>query len=196
MKKTLEKYLPEYIVSGATMAVLPVTTKDKRVITLILEEEDLFLVLKKPVEVIEQSCKYYGSSYIGRKEGTKELIGVTHKAPTAISPTDNLYFFPTTSSVRKECAWLSHFHVASNKQILHGTLLVTLTNGQTLKLDMSKGSFDNQLYRTAQLRSAFEDRKKHKSFVTFRFAESNQIFEPHQDYERQYLTFLDEGKEE
>jgi competence protein ComK len=196
MKQNMEKYLQEYVVVGTTMAVLPVATKDKRIISLILEEEDMFLVLKRPIEVMEQSCKYYGSSYAGRKEGTKELIGVTHKAPTAISPADNLYYFPTTSSTRKDCAWLSHFHVASNKQTPRGTLLVTFTNGQTLKLDMSKGSFDNQLHRTAQLRSAFEDRKKHKASRSFKFADKIQIFEPNQDYEKEYLSSSDYRKED
>ena len=48
--------------------------------------------ISKPLDIIERSCRKHGSSFLGRKEGTKELTHITHKAPIAISPVDQLYF--------------------------------------------------------------------------------------------------------
>ncbi len=192
LKGNMEKFLKEYILNRRTIAILPLVGKDERIISRVMEEEDEFLVLKRPFEVIEQSCRYYGSSFSGRKEGTKELIGVTHKAPICISPTDNLYFFSTLSYTRKECAWLSHFHITASKPLPHNTLLIKFSNHKMIKMEISKVSFDNQLHRTAQLRSAFEDRKDRREVKSFQFANQNELFEHTSEHEKMYVAECDE----
>ena len=94
--------------------------------------------ISKPLDIIERSCRKHGSSFLGRKEGTKELTHITHKAPIAISPADQLYFFPTYSYSRKECAWLSHFYIESNKELKDGNLIIRFINGFAVKLEISK----------------------------------------------------------
>ncbi|MFX3625207.1 MAG: competence protein ComK [Ectobacillus sp.] len=188
METKLEKYLHEYTVSRKTVAILPLVTRDKRIIARVMEEEDEFLVFKKPLEIIEHSCRYYGSSFLGRKEGTRELIGVTHKAPICISPSENLYFFSTLSYTRKECAWIAHSHVASAKPLPQDTLLIQFINGRTARLEISKSSFDNQLYRTAQLRSAFEDRKGRRAIRAFQFIKKNEILDEAAEEHMAYVT--------
>ncbi len=64
----------------------------KKIVTRVVEVQDSFFVFQKPLDIIERSCRKHGSSFLGRKEGTKELTHITHKAPIAISPTDQLYF--------------------------------------------------------------------------------------------------------
>ncbi|WP_028402536.1 competence protein ComK [Ectobacillus panaciterrae] len=177
MKVKMEKCGQDYIVNRKTMAILPLVTKDNQIISKIIEEEEEILVFKKPIEIIEQSCLFYGSSFYGRKEGTKELIDVTHKAPICISPADNLYFFSTLSYTREECAWLSHSHVVRSKDLPHNNLLIKFSNDKTIKLAISQNSFNNQRNRTAQLRSAFEGLKERKTVQTFEFIRSHEIFE-------------------
>ena len=104
----------------------------------------------------------------GRKEGTKELTHITHKAPIAISPADRLYFFPTYSYSRKECAWLSHFYIESNKELEDGNLIIRFINGFAVKLEISKTSFENQQNRTAKLRTEYEDRRKNKGILVLK----------------------------
>lgn len=188
----LEKFLKEYVLNRKTIAILPVVIRDERIISSVIEEDDEFLVLQSPFEIIEKSCRYFGSSFSGRKEGTKELIGVTHKAPICISPTDNIYFFPTLSYTRKECAWVSHYHVTSSKSLPHNTLLITFSNSKRIKIEISKGSFENQLHRTAQLRSAFEDRKDRQNLKPFQFADKDELFEHASEDENVYVAEYDE----
>jgi competence protein ComK len=149
------KSVEDYIINRFTMAVLP---DSNNISTEILEYEETLVVQKRPMEVIDQSCRYFGSSYNGRKDGTKDLMGVTHKPPIVIDPANSIFFFPTTSSTRSQCAWLSHGYVKEYTGTEHDNTIVTFTNDKKITLTMSVGSFENQLFRTAQLRTIISSR--------------------------------------
>ncbi len=146
----------EYVINRFTMAIFPVEGQKNQ--SRIYEFEGNVHVKRRPLEVINASCSYFGSSYLGRKEGTKQLMGVTHKPPVVIDPANSIYFFPTTSSTRPQCSWISHSHVKSYMEDENESTRVTFTNGEETTLDMSIGSFENQLYRTAQLRTIMSSR--------------------------------------
>lgn len=92
MESKVERYVENYVVTKNTMALLPVILSEKKIVTRVVEMNDSFFVFQKPLDIIERSCRKHGSSFLGRKEGTKELTHITHKAPIAISPADQLYF--------------------------------------------------------------------------------------------------------
>ncbi|EGP9038072.1 competence protein ComK, partial [Listeria monocytogenes] len=50
-------------------------------------------------------------SLVGRKEGTKHLIGVTHKPPIIIDPVTSTYVFPTVAPSSTECIWIFPQHI-------------------------------------------------------------------------------------
>lgn len=153
----LKKILTTYEVNPQTMAILS-QQSDNLIISLVIEVNDTFLVAKSPTEIIKHSCKYFGSSYRGRTEGTQSLIGISHKAPIAISPTSNLFFFPTHSPKRPECCWFSHTHITKLSRNPLNQTIITFPNQTTYTIDISLGSFENQVHRTAQLRSTYSDR--------------------------------------
>ncbi|MBO1511699.1 competence protein ComK [Metabacillus bambusae] len=175
-KKTVE----DYIINRFTMAILPDSNK---MCTRILEYEEEFVVQKRPMEVIDQSCRYFGSSYSGRKDGTKNLMGITHKSPIVIDPANSIYFFPTTSSTRPQCAWLSHYFIKGSSKTEHDNTIVTFSNDKQINLAMSIGSFKNQYYRTAQLRTMIssrielEQRKLNMLLIPKDEKEKNAIYE-------------------
>ncbi|MGI2838278.1 competence protein ComK [Bacillus cytotoxicus] len=183
-----ERYVENYVINKKTMALLPVILGEKNVITRVIEVEDSFFMFQKPLDIVERSCRKHGSSFLGRKEVTKELTRITHKAPIAISPTDQLYFFPTYSYSRKECAWLSHFHIASNKELADGNLIIRFINGFAVKLEMSKSSFENQQNRTAKLRTEYEDRKDKQGNLQFKPVAKEAISTLRPAYEKVYLV--------
>ncbi|KKI93690.1 hypothetical protein WQ54_02675 [Bacillus sp. SA1-12] len=147
------------------MAIIPDPNKKY---SEIIECEEELVVHKRPMDVIDQSCRYFGSSYSGRKEGTKDLVKITRKSPIVIDPANSIYFFPTTSSTKTHCVWLSHGYVKEYSKAKHDNTLVTFINGKTITLPLSVGSFENQLFRTAQLRTIItsrielEQQKMHK----------------------------------
>ncbi|MGE7761116.1 competence protein ComK [Peribacillus sp. NPDC097895] len=169
MKENSQGIIEEYEITPYTLMVTPINYGNK-IYARIVEMEDEFISPFKPMEIIKKSCEFFGSSYEGRKQGTKQLINITHKAPIAIDPTSSIFFFPTTSPLRPQCIWLSHEHVVSyvRKDSRHTT--VTFSNKQTIDIEVSCSSFENQLHRTSFLKTKLIQRieeTKRKSFYLF-----------------------------
>ena len=110
------------------------------------------------MEIISNSCEYFGSSYEGRLIGTKNLIGAKYKAPIIIEEANEIIFFPTASPRVEDCHWISLKHVDKlEKNGLKTKIL--FKNGQELNLNVSYGSLENQLLRATRLQSIMRDRK-------------------------------------
>lgn len=153
------RVLKEYRINEFTMAIVPEPLSGGRVISKVYEVRDVFYVPYRPIDVVENSCLYYGASLLGRKEGTKEITGIRHKSPVAICPLNHLFFFPTMAYNQKMCAWFSHRHIARILPFENKKTVVYLGKKTKLLVPMTHYILENQLYRTAQLRSAFENRE-------------------------------------
>ncbi|MCH1626855.1 competence protein ComK [Fredinandcohnia quinoae] len=155
--QTNVSYLKEYEINRYTMAILPVMIGND-LFSRIIEVEDEFIVAMKPIEIVDRSCRYYGSSLKGRREGTKEMMGITHKAPIIIEASNKIYFFPTASPRIPRCAWLSHIYILDKNYAGHEKTNVIFTTKKSIQINVSLGSFESQLYRTAQLRTVMSNR--------------------------------------
>ncbi|MCM3411266.1 competence protein ComK [Metabacillus litoralis] len=62
MIDTNKMVVEDYLINRFTMAILP---GENRYITEVLELEQDLTVGKRPMDVIDQSCRYFGSSYNG-----------------------------------------------------------------------------------------------------------------------------------
>ena len=138
--------MDNYEINSFTIVLIPIGDNKTKVI----EENNIFIVNKSPINIIERSCRYFGSSYLGRHIGTKNLIGISHKSPIIIEESKNIIYFPTTSPRLKECIWISLRHIKDYKNN-NGKSLILFENGQTLEINMSYGSFDNQYLRATKL---------------------------------------------
>ncbi|MRH44167.1 competence protein [Aquibacillus halophilus] len=146
-----------------TPVTLAVVAKelDGRQVTQILEDGEVFYVKKSPGKVIDLACKFFGSSLKGRQDGTRDICGITHKAPIAIDPSSGMYFFPTSSPQNPQCAWIAHSHI---DQIIRSSIQETqiiFKNGQSVTVEVSHGSLLNQVQRTAQYRYLLDNRIKY-----------------------------------
>ena len=65
MKFKPSRFVYDYIINRKTMAIVPVLTVDNRILSGILEEEDTLIALPRPYEVVDQSCRFHGSSFEG-----------------------------------------------------------------------------------------------------------------------------------
>ena len=98
-----EYMLDRYEINPSTIALIAVGTNETKV----LEEDRVFVIKKSSTDIINHSCKYFGSSLLGRKEGTKALTGVSYKAPIIIEETQSIIFFPTSSPRFDNCSWIN-----------------------------------------------------------------------------------------
>lgn len=146
--------LENYEINTNTIAIIPLNSNLSKVI----EEDMEYEVCKSTTEIINHSCKYFGSSFIGRKEGTKALMGISYKAPIIVEETKNIIFFPTSSPRFDNCTWISLRHV-NNYLKNEQNSLISFKNGGKLELNISYGSLENQVLRATRLESILRHRK-------------------------------------
>lgn len=144
----------EYEINMDTIAIIPVKDNVSRII----EEKESFLVSKSTTDIIDDSCKYFGSSYLGRHEGTKRLIGINYKSPIIVEESRELIFLPTSSPRFNDCHWLSLDKIKEHIQSLRGSI-VKFTNGEEIEINISKSSLENQILRATKLGSVLRKRK-------------------------------------
>ena len=95
--------MESYEINKDTVALIP---KDDNK-TIVYEVDKSFVINKKPLEIVEESCEYFGSSLEGRQIGTSKLIGFTHKVPVIVEETFDIIFFPTSSIRTKQSSWIA-----------------------------------------------------------------------------------------
>lgn len=146
--------MQNYEINADTLAIIPIDNYKSKII----EKDSILEVNQTPMKIIDFSCRYFGSSYKGRFHGTKHLIGVSHKAPIIIEESKEIIFFPTNSPRLYECAWISLKNINDYKRS-SDKVIITFNGGYNLEVDMSYGSFDNQILRAARLESVLRKRK-------------------------------------
>jgi competence protein ComK len=151
------RMIEEYEVNPHTMLLFPIKYGSK-IYTEVFELSDQFLSPFKPLDIVKKSCEFFGSSYEGRRQGAKQLIGSGHKPPIIVDPHTSIFLFPTMSPSKQECIWISHEHVISHERLDTNTTSVTFRNKQTFRLPVSYSVFNSQLLRTALLRTRLSQR--------------------------------------
>ncbi len=148
-----------YEINNETIAVCPITKNTSKVIEL----NDEFIVSKSVNTIMEDSCQYFGSTLSGRKKGTQNLIGVSHKAPIIVEESNEMIFFPTASSRNTEnCFWIRLNYI--EKYYRDGNnIKIEFKNNNFLNLKLSYGIIDNQILRATRLESVLRKRKIDKN---------------------------------
>jgi competence protein ComK len=75
-----------------------------------------------------------------------------------IDPANSIYFFPTASSTRPNCIWVSHDYVKEYSKAEHDNTMITFKNGKQITIPISQGSFEKQLFRTSYLSTIISSR--------------------------------------
>ncbi|GAA0596431.1 competence transcription factor ComK [Virgibacillus siamensis] len=156
-----EFYIPTHEVTPLTLAVLAKVDQNGNSNTCVLEEQAEYFVSFSSSKIIDNACKFFGSSLRGRQDGTRDICGITHKAPIAVDPSSGMYFFPTTSPANSKCSWIAHSHIDQVTQVDNSHTEVLFKNGKKITISVSYGSVLNQIQRTAQFRYLLDNRIKY-----------------------------------
>lgn len=137
----------KYELSNGTLAIVP----NEKESSLIYEDEDRYIVDETPFKIMEESCKYFGSTYEGRKDSAKEILGAEYKVPIVVEDSDNLVVFPTTSPNSSECVWISLKRLKKFEKIDACNTKIIFDNGKELIVPCSYRSIENQISRASRL---------------------------------------------
>ena len=146
--------LNDYFINRGTCAIIPISKEVSKVI----EFEETFLVNKSTVEIMDESCKYFGSSYKGRLDGSKAILKMNYKLPIVIEDFNTTIFFPTSSPRFDDCIWICLNNIEHYSKNDHGSI-ITFSKECYLELDISYYSIENQIFRSTMLESLIRKRK-------------------------------------
>ena len=143
-----------YEINDDTQLIMPVGKNSSKII----EVEDEYFIKDNTLNILEHSCEYFGSSLEGRKEGTKKLLGITHKSPIIIEESRKIIFFPTTSPEKENCIWICLDKIDKYYKSGKKKSSIQFKNGDIVNFDISIGSLTNQILRATRLKYILEER--------------------------------------
>ncbi len=146
--------LQSYEINNGTLAIIPINENTSKVI----EFEEEYIINKPCFEIINDSCNYYGSTYQGRYEGTKNMLGMSYKLPIIIEESKNIIFFPTTSPRLINCSWVSLNNLKTYLRNNNSSDII-FKNDSIVNFDISIFSLESQILRASRLESILRSRK-------------------------------------
>ena len=145
----------KYEVNNGTLAIVP----NEKESCLIYEDEERYLINETSFKIMEDSCKYFGSTYEGRKESAKDILGAEYKVPILIEDSNNLILFPTTSPQSEDCVWLSLKRINNFYKIDAYNTKIIFDNNKEIIVPCSFRTIENQISRASRLDFILRKRK-------------------------------------
>ena len=110
------------------------------------------------IKIINDSCIFYGSSYIGRKEGTKSLISESYKLPIILKENKLIVIFPLNSIKGQNAIWINYTNILSYHKISNNKVLVRFIGGKSTVFHISYFTFHNQIAKCSRLIIVYNNR--------------------------------------
>lgn len=148
----------DYEITYETQIIIPINKNSSKIV----EENSEYIINESTMKVLEHSCEYFGSSYEGRKNGTKKLLGITHKSPIIIEESRKIIFFPTTSPDNENCIWINLDKINKYYELDEKKSAILFKNNDLIEFDVSIGSLTNQILRATRLKFVLEERIEKK----------------------------------
>lgn len=107
--------------------------------------------------IIDDSCKYFGSSYKGRIEGSKNMINSKYRVPIIVSEKNKILVFPVSGYKLNEIIWFNYFNIIKYYKE-KDKLVVLFSNGIKYSFNISYTIFNNQVLKSSHLWMIFSNR--------------------------------------
>lgn len=137
----------KYEVSNGTLAIVPNEEEN----SLVYEDDDRYVIDQTPFKIMEESCKYFGSTYEGRKDSARDILGAEYKVPIVVEDSENLVVFPTTSPSSPECVWISLKRVKKFEKVDIFNTKIIFDNNKEIIVPCSYRTIENQVSRASRL---------------------------------------------
>lgn len=144
-----------YEIDLSTVMLIGIDDDTTKVVTFDSE----FIININSKKIIDNSCKFFGSSLMERVNMTKRLINISSKTPIIIEESRNIIFFPLKSIREKNNIWISFnnlekFTKSSDKTIFY------FKNNKCVSIDFSYYIIDNQVTRSLMLDYELKKRRE------------------------------------
>ena len=145
-----------YEIDLSTVMLIGLDGLRTKVITL----DNEFIIYVDSKKIVDNSCKYFGSSLTERVNMTKRLINIKSKSPIVIEESRDIIFFPL-KSIRDKCnIWISFNNLEKYVKFEDKTIFYFKNNKEVI-IDFSYYIIDNQVTRSLML--DYEIKKRRES---------------------------------
>ena len=132
----------DYEINVDTLVIVGISLTESKVIT---KDKD-YRVKCASTEMVNNTCKFFGSNLMERMRMTKRLTNISVRAPIIVEETKNIVFFPLKSIREKNNIWISYNNIKSYDKY-ENAVKVTFKGGKSVILDCSFYMLDNQVTR-------------------------------------------------
>ena len=144
-----------YEIDLSTLLLIGIDDSSTRVVTF-----DNDIIVKDCCKnIINNSCKFFGSSLAERIKATRRLINVSSKSPIIVEESRSIIFFPLKSTREKCNIWIS-FNNLEKYEKRDKYTVIFFKNGKQIELDFSYYIVDNQVTRSLMLDYEINKRRK------------------------------------
>jgi len=145
-----------YEIDLSTLMLIGIDDENTKVIT----SDNEIIVNCNSKKIIDNSCKFFGSTLNDRVKMTNRLVNISSKSPIIIEETRNIIFFPLRSVRDKNNIWIAYNNL--DKYIKKDDKTVFyFKNGKSVDINFSYYIIDNQVTRSLML--DYEIRKRRES---------------------------------
>ena len=152
------KEIKNYVINLETLLLIPLENN----CTKVFEMEEEFIVKKDIMQIVKDSCLFFGSSFEGRREGTKALLKCGIKVPIIIEDSNSLILFPTLSYKNEKNIWIVYNNLLDYKKYDLENTLFLFKNNNDIKVNVKYNIVDNQVIRCLKLDTIIRKRKEIK----------------------------------
>lgn len=147
--------MKKYIINKNTLALLSENKGTK-----VIEKYITYHIENTIYNILDESTKFYGSSYVGRCKSSAYLLGICQKCPIIISEIKEIIFFPSLSIKNEYCAWFNIVGIEKYYSEEKNYLNITLINGVNVKIKCSGYVFSNQYLKAVRLNTILKRNNK------------------------------------
>ena len=144
-----------YEIDLSTLMLISINDESTKVIT----KDEEFIVNFSVKKIIDNSCRFFGSSLSDRIKATNRLVNMASKTPILIEESRNIIFFPLKSTREKNNIWISFNNLEKYEKDVDKTIFY-FKNKKVVSLNFSYYIIDNQVTRSILLDYELNKRRK------------------------------------
>lgn len=144
-----------YEIDLSTLMLIGIDDLSTRIVTF----NDDFIINDDCKNIINESCKFFGSNLAERIKATNRLVKMASKTPIIVEESRNIIFFPLKSTREKCNIWISFNNLEKYEKEDEYTIFYFKNNKQ-IKLKFSYYIVDNQVTRSLMLDYEINVRRK------------------------------------
>ncbi|RFU65200.1 competence protein ComK [Peribacillus glennii] len=133
-----------YLINQKTVLIASEFDNFGKELSRIIEGKKTFLVNRRPIQIIDETLKYYGSSLAGATQGSKAILGDKYNLPIAVNPRVFNILIPCKTSGKKGNLWLAYSHIIHPEKINTRSTRLHLNFGHSIILNMKRRNVESR----------------------------------------------------